>query len=376
MDAVAVDPYTGDAYFGSTFTTIGGVAANGIARWDGSGWHALGSGLEYQDNANLSKGSAHDIAFASNGDVYACGFFDEAGGVAVNNIARWDGSDWHALGSGIDNGWNCSLSINGSDVYVGGEYIASAGGQSTDRVARWDGSSWHTYSDISRSEGVNGYVSTVLYDPAGLIVGGQRGIIQLTPEYAHRVFSGGNWNTQKTATQEQYDEARVINAGSDTIYMLAGNGSSTFYKYSATGDSWDKKAGLPENASNAAMSLGPDGDLFVLVDSGGFYRYNSDDNSWAAQTAVPTTTAVLGEGLSLAWNGDNETFYALVGGNGKGVLRYNTANSQWDKLTGSGETPAQVVDGAGLVTANGKIYASPGGSSTAFWQLTTPPPAG
>ena len=29
------------------FTAIGGVAANGIARWDGVAWHALGSGLTF-----------------------------------------------------------------------------------------------------------------------------------------------------------------------------------------------------------------------------------------------------------------------------------------------------------------------------------------
>ncbi len=36
----------------------------------------------------------------SGGDLYAGGDFTTAGGVAVNRIAKWDGSAWSALGSG------------------------------------------------------------------------------------------------------------------------------------------------------------------------------------------------------------------------------------------------------------------------------------
>jgi hypothetical protein len=38
------------------------------------------------------------------GDLIAAGAFTEAGGVPVNRIARWDGTDWSPLGSGIDGG--------------------------------------------------------------------------------------------------------------------------------------------------------------------------------------------------------------------------------------------------------------------------------
>ena len=35
------------------------------------------------------------------GQLYAGGVFLEIGGERVNNLARWDGSDWHALGKGL-----------------------------------------------------------------------------------------------------------------------------------------------------------------------------------------------------------------------------------------------------------------------------------
>ena len=40
---------------------------------------------------------------ASGGDVYAGGFFGTAGGIPAANIAKWNGSSWSELGSGMDN---------------------------------------------------------------------------------------------------------------------------------------------------------------------------------------------------------------------------------------------------------------------------------
>ena len=41
-------------YAGGGFTTAGGVPANYIAKWDGSAWSALGSGMDGDDYACLS----------------------------------------------------------------------------------------------------------------------------------------------------------------------------------------------------------------------------------------------------------------------------------------------------------------------------------
>ena len=47
--------------------------------------------------------NAFDLKFAPNGDLIAAGSFTTAGGVTVNRIARWDGSTWSALGTGMNN---------------------------------------------------------------------------------------------------------------------------------------------------------------------------------------------------------------------------------------------------------------------------------
>src|SRR5437764_12001412 len=85
-------------YAGGYFTTAGGSAANGIAKWDGNSWSALGSGM---GNTGVVA-SVLSLAVSGN-DLYAGGGFTTAGGIAATNIAKWDGTSWSALGSGMGN---------------------------------------------------------------------------------------------------------------------------------------------------------------------------------------------------------------------------------------------------------------------------------
>src|SRR5205823_2053823 len=100
-----------------TFTTAGGSAANHIAKWNGSIWSVLGSGVNDFVRALAVSGS----------DVYAGGQFVTAGGNAANYIAKWDGSSWSALGSGLDGYGVFALAVSGSDLYAGGDFFGAGG---------------------------------------------------------------------------------------------------------------------------------------------------------------------------------------------------------------------------------------------------------
>ncbi|MEI7635254.1 MAG: hypothetical protein WCK47_13355, partial [bacterium] len=106
----------GNVYIGGEFTFAGNVAANRIAKWNGSSWSALGTGMDDSVFALAVIGS----------DVYAGGWFDTAGGVSANFIAKWDGSSWSAMGSGMGFIVN-AIAVIGSDLYAGG-YFSTAGG--------------------------------------------------------------------------------------------------------------------------------------------------------------------------------------------------------------------------------------------------------
>ena len=70
----------------------------------------------------------------SGSDVYAGGLFTTAGGRAANYTAKWDGSNWTALGSGM-NSHVFALVVSGNDLYAGGSFT-TAGGKVSSYMAR------------------------------------------------------------------------------------------------------------------------------------------------------------------------------------------------------------------------------------------------
>lgn len=142
-----------DLYVGGSFTQVGNVSANNIAKWDGSAWSALGSGASNGTDGNV-------LAIAVDGTaIYVGGSFSTAGGSNVNNIAKWNGSSWSALGSGISGGDVRAISVVSTDIYVGGIFT-TAGGTNANNIAKWNGSNWAALVTGSEN-GVNAPVFAV-----------------------------------------------------------------------------------------------------------------------------------------------------------------------------------------------------------------------
>jgi hypothetical protein len=113
-------------YVGGNFTTAGGNPANYVAKWDGANWSALGSGVDSRVGSLVLVGS----------NLYALGDFKNAGGRPGNYLAKWDGTYWSTLGAGIDSpGYGGSLAVWGNDLYVGG-YFRTAGAKFSPYLAR------------------------------------------------------------------------------------------------------------------------------------------------------------------------------------------------------------------------------------------------
>jgi hypothetical protein len=131
VSAIVTDG-AGNLYAGGAFTETGGVTVNHVARWDGSSWSPLGSGMD---------GPVYALAVDGSGNLYAGGNFDQAGGVSVKHIAMWDGSSWSPLGWGVGDTVSALAMDSSGNLYAGGQFIVVEGGMAN-YVARWDGSSW------------------------------------------------------------------------------------------------------------------------------------------------------------------------------------------------------------------------------------------
>lgn len=133
VECVKVAP-DGKVYVCGDFTTAGGGAATRIAVWDGSTWAALSTGL---------NDIGQDMTFDSSGNLYVTGDFTLAGGVANTvRIAKWSGSAWTALSTGLNNfGRAIVCGLDGTTIYVTGTFT-TAGGVSATRAAYWNGTTF------------------------------------------------------------------------------------------------------------------------------------------------------------------------------------------------------------------------------------------
>lgn len=148
-------PHVTSVYAGGFFTSAGGKPANRIACWDGKDWRPLGGGL----TGGSFPPVVHALAvFDEDGPggqparLFAAGTFLYADGKIVNNIARWDGSSWSAVGGGILGDSLVAvraLTVFDEDgggpekpaLYAAG-YFYIAGGVFSPRIAKWTGLSW------------------------------------------------------------------------------------------------------------------------------------------------------------------------------------------------------------------------------------------
>lgn len=134
------------------FRTAGGVGAKYIARWNGNTWSAVGGGLNSRAQALLVFDE--DGAGPGAAALYVGGYFSTAGGASANQVAKWDGSHWSALGSGPQMFVKALAAAdldgpgpNPSRLYAGGSVLSP--GQPA--VSVWSGTTWSALAGLTGS---------------------------------------------------------------------------------------------------------------------------------------------------------------------------------------------------------------------------------
>jgi pectate lyase len=153
INALAVyDDGRGPAiYAGGPFTSIGGVSAEHIARYDhvNNTWEPVGGGLSYAVEDLI----VHDDG--SGPELYAIGNAQQ-GSLLIAGVEKWNGTEWTEIGADAGlRGARTATILNG-ELYVGGTRTLSG-----PSVERWDGNSW---SHVGTSIGFSNLLSLTTFD--------------------------------------------------------------------------------------------------------------------------------------------------------------------------------------------------------------------
>ncbi len=174
----------GDVTAGGTFRLADAAIAINVARWNGTAWQTMGNGL----SGGLPSSSARALARLPNGDIVAGGLFTASGSALLQNIARWNGTSWVAMGTGLDGFVNALVVEPNGNVVAAGSFH-NAGGIATNLVARWNGVAW---SALGGGPAMNFEAHAVVRRANGDIVAGGD-FVNGSSSYGWRSWDGSTW---------------------------------------------------------------------------------------------------------------------------------------------------------------------------------------
>ena len=286
-------------YVGGTFTSAGGVAnTKFVASYNPATdtWAAMGTG------AGITGTQVSHIAIAPNGNVWLTGNFTAMGGVAgADDIARWDGSVWNAVGVPsnvpVANGLTSTFDRLGNFYHV--TYTNSL-------VKKWDigSSTWSTLGTVAGSGAV---VRHVVRHPNGttLAIGGDftsvNGVAAVDAAYYD-----GSWHALGTPP----GDVLGMFYGPDGVLYAGGASGATSRFWRWTGGSW-QQIGAILGGGTGVGKIGPvptNGSFFpgaIVLIGGTFttaanvtipdgFGYWNGTNVLPMDVDLPSTAAVWG----------------------------------------------------------------------------------
>ena len=319
--------------------------AIGVARWDGAGWAApVGGGVPSLVSTLATFDDGSGLA------LYAGGAFSSAGGVPASRVARWDGASWSAVGGPVDgtNKWVHALAVydagSGPALYAGGEFT-SAGGVSASAVAAFDGNAWSAPGSTQPGSGTD------------------------QPIDALCVFDDGNGPAL-------YAGGRFRSASGVAVDYVAKSDGATWSAVGAPGSGVDKRVhalAVHDDGSGPALYAGGEFALVGGAVSRGVARW--DGTAWSGVGG-----GILGQVWTLCVHDDGSgpalyaggTFHKAGGLPARNVARWDGVS--WSAVgTGTNSSVTSLVvhdDGSGPVLVAGGYFTGAGGlaaSRVAAW---------
>jgi N-acetylneuraminic acid mutarotase len=137
-----------------------------------------------------------------------------------------------------------------------------------------------------------------------------------------------------------------------SLYLLAGGGTTNFYRYYILGNSWAQRASTPQNVGDGG-SMAFDNSRYIYAMRGAstkdFWRFDTTTNTWESRANTPGN---VGAGGFLRYY-SNGLFYALQGGGSTTIWTYNPSTDTWATLP---TTLPAINDGASMIVYMNYIY--------------------
>jgi len=279
---IKFDPGTGEAVFALGTRPIPSTGNHfrdeGLYKWENGTWVKIDGVFDANFNPELRAMAVHDDG--SGPALYVGGYFASVNGIQAENIVRWDGENWEAVGSGLalsgDQPWGVhSLAVfddgNGPELYAGGHRL-----EGIDGLAKWDGSEWSSVTGLIAQSGFDIRVSDLVTHDDGsgeaLYLGGEflfegtlgagatDGNLAKFKEGAFTALGGGlSWsesNTSVSLTQiEPFGTSLFVTGSFDTAGSVTVSGFAEW-----NGVEWSAVGNEPDRYQSGVRKLAAIGD--------------------------------------------------------------------------------------------------------------------
>lgn len=373
---VAAIVISGNAvYVGGSFTIAGGINARSIARWDGASWSALGSGV---------NNSVFALAFSGT-NLLVGGDFTTAGEGGLRGIAQWNGTTWSSfsgggLGAFFDRPVVYAIGVRGAEVYLGGDFDGVAGSRgNVNNIARWNGSEW-TVLGTQENRGVDGRVNALSVNAGNVYAGGAFSAAGGAGASRVACWNGEVWSALGTGNGLS-DRVLALNMSGANLYAgglftAAGRSAALGRLARWTGSEW---VGFPGRVTSFGYNVSSlavrDNEVYAgtNADPGLPGRTFAHVDRWVELTPTQlgsrfgdqiNAVAILGSDIYVGGEFNTST------GDINYIARWN--GTEWVALGSgiSGEVHALVVSG-GELYVGGSFTTANGANNIAKWNGTT-----
>ena len=124
-----LDDTPGPIYAAGTFVASGATTINRVGQWDAntSSWVPLtgdANGIDNNASRSVLSGATvpgvYGMVLGGDDSLYAGGNFSGSGSTTLNNVGKWKGSSWVAMGHGLKRG---ASGYNIQDMVIGNDFI-------------------------------------------------------------------------------------------------------------------------------------------------------------------------------------------------------------------------------------------------------------